>query len=111
MDAGIRGEDGKPVRGSGEYVTVWRRSAKGAWRVLLDAPLQPAAKPGEGLARTLVLSAASAAGDLEAALGTWTRGGDEGAYLVVRRRSGDAWTVPVDSALALQRPAPQRRAD
>ncbi|HEY6100075.1 MAG TPA: DUF4440 domain-containing protein [Anaeromyxobacter sp.] len=102
-----RGEDGKPVHDAGEYVTVWRRSGDGPWRVLLDASLEPAAKLGDGLLRTPLLSAVSAKGDLEAALGTWTRGVDEGAYLTVRRRSAKGWEVPVDSAFAFRRP-PQR---
>jgi len=104
-----KGEDGKPVRDEGEYVTVWRRSGGGPWRALLDGSLQPAAKLGDGLVRTPALSAASAAGDLEVALGTWRRGGDEGAYLVVRRRvAGGAWAIPVDSAFAFQQPRPQK---
>jgi ketosteroid isomerase-like protein len=102
-----KGQEGKPVHEEGEYVTVWRRAGKGPWRVLLDGSLRPAAKLGEGLARTPVLSAASAAGDLEAAIGTWTRGVDEGAYLSVRRRArSGAWEVAVDSAFAFPRPPP-----
>jgi ketosteroid isomerase-like protein len=98
--------DGKPRRDAGEYVTVWRRSGGGRWRVLLDAPLTPAAKLGEGLVRTPVLAAASAAGDLDVAMGTWTRGVDEGGYLTVRRRSAGSWAVEVDSAFTFLRPAP-----
>jgi len=99
------GKDGKPGRAEGEYVTVWRRAREGQWRVLLDASLEPAAKLGEGLARTPVRSVASEAGDLEATLGTWTRGDDEGAYLVVRRRArGGASKAVVDSAFTFPRP-------
>ncbi len=102
-----KGEDGKPVREEGEYVTVWRRAGEGPWRVVLDGSLQPAARLGEGLVRTPALSAVSSAGDLEAVIGTWTRGVDEGAYLSVRRRTrSGAWEVAVDSAFAVPRPPP-----
>lgn len=103
-----KGKDGKPVREEGEYATVWRRGADGAWRALLDAPLRPAAALGEGLARTPALSAASAAGDLEAAVGTWTRGVDEGGWLLVRRSRAGSWEIVVDSAFPFERPPPAR---
>ncbi len=97
----VAGDDGKVTRSEGEYVTVWRRGADGAWRALLDGALAPAAKLGEGLARTPLRSATSAAGDLEAAMGTWTRGAESGWWLRVRRRAATGkWTVAVDSARA-----------
>lgn len=93
-------EEGRPAeRTEGEYATLWRRGVDKAWRVLLDASNRPAARLGAGLVRTPVRRAVSAAGDLEATLGTWTRAGDVGAYLVIRRRDprGD-WESLVDSA-------------
>lgn len=95
------GEDGKAARAEGEYVTVWRRGADGAWRALLDGGLVPAERLGAGLARVPLRSATSAAGDLDAVLGTWTRGAEKGFWLLVRRRAPDGgWTIAVDSALS-----------
>lgn len=94
------GQENRPAeRTRGEYATVWRRGVDGAWRVLLDASNRPAARLGAGLVRTPVRRAVSAAGDLEATLGTWTRGDAAGAYMVVRRRGPrGVWEAAVDSA-------------
>lgn len=94
------GRDGKTTRSEGQYVTVWRRGKDGSWRALLDGPLTPAATLGEGLVRKTIRSATSAAGDLEAAVGTWTRGEERGVWLRIRRAAAGSWTVAVDSALA-----------
>jgi uncharacterized protein (TIGR02246 family) len=102
------GPDGRPARAEGEYVTAWRRAADGAWRVAVDGSLEPAEKLGQGLVRSPVRTVQSAAGDLEATLGTWTRGGERGAFVTVRRRSGPgAWETLVESAWAFPPPAPK----
>lgn len=98
------GKDGKVTRAEGEYVTVWRRGEDGAWRALLDGALAPAAKLGEGLARIPVRSATSAADDLDAVLGRWTRGAERGFWLQVRRRApAGGWAIAVDAALPFSR--------
>lgn len=95
----VGGKDRLAEHAEGEYATVWRRGPDRAWRVLLDATNAPAARLGGGLVRTPIRHAVSAAGDLEATLGTWTRAGGTGAYLVVRRRTPRGALVPVvDSA-------------
>lgn len=96
--------DGKPARAEGEYVTVWHRGEDDRWRVLFDAPLEPAETLGPGLVRTPVRFAASGASDLEATLGTWKRGTDEGAYLTILRGRGPTRETVVDSAFAFRRP-------
>jgi ketosteroid isomerase-like protein len=100
------GKDGKPVRDEGEYVTVWRRGPGGRWRALLDASLRPPPRKGDGVpVQTPVLSATSSAGDLDAVIGTWTRGVDEGGYLVLRRRKpAGGWQILVESAFPFRRP-------
>lgn len=96
-----REQERSAERTTGEYATLWRRGPAGAWRVLLDATNHPAAVLGEGLVRTPIRRIVSAAGDLEATLGTWARGEEAGAYLVLRRRRPrGGWEPVVDSAFA-----------
>jgi len=96
-------EEGEPAHAEGEYVTVWHRGGDDRWRVLFDASLEAAQALGPGLVRTPVRFASSVAGDLEATLGTWKRGAEEGAYLTIRRGQEPSCETAVDSAFAFRR--------
>ncbi len=104
-----RGTDGAPVVRDARYVTVWRRGPDGRFRALLDLALAPEAAGTPGLVRTARRTATSAAGDLEATLGSWTRdsgdGPRTGVYLVVRRREpGGALADVVTTAVPAREP-------
>lgn len=101
--------DGTPALGTGEYVTIWKKQADGAWRVLFDAARRPAAAPSAS--RTPSREAISKAGDLAVVIGSYEgpaaagtaspAPGPGGAYLAIRRKGpGGAWTVAVDTAVA-----------
>lgn len=77
---GGRDRFGRERKGSGRYVTVWRRSGEGRWRVLLDIGTPPAPPPGGVTTK-----------DLAFLSGCWTgtRGTGDGAAVLEER-----WSEP-----------------
>jgi ketosteroid isomerase-like protein len=93
------GADGKPARGEGHYLTVWRAGRDGRWRAVFDMDRSPEPPP-PGASRATVRSLTSSAGDLRAEVGTWSApGGARGRWLrVLRRGARGALAVVVDTA-------------
>lgn len=98
-----RPPSGDPLVSEGRYATVWSRGGEGPWLVALDGGLE-APGASAGAPRRVLRTLASRDGSLEASLGTWERAGPDaagrGAWLSVRQRSADGWSVVVESELA-----------
>lgn len=86
--------DGKPAETQGQYLTVWRRDADGAYRALFDIALEPKSARIPGLVRRTTRTVTSGGRDLEASVGTWTltpagAPPGHGGWVTVWRRGAD----------------------
>lgn len=102
--------DGKPAETQGQYLTVWRRDADGAYRALFDIALDPKSARIPGLVRRTTRTVTSGGKDLEASVGTWTltpagAPPGHGGWVTVWRRGADgALAEAVSTAVRFRDP-------